>query len=58
MKKPGKLASHVVNSNIAYGALPILQISLRIVALFENIYYEVPILPLIENDAIYLQIHI
>jgi hypothetical protein len=43
-EKPGKLASQAVNSNIAIDALPTLQISLGIVALFEKIYYEVPIL--------------
>jgi hypothetical protein len=42
MKKSGKLACHVVNSNIAIGSLPTLQISLGIVTLFEKIYYEVP----------------
>jgi hypothetical protein len=42
MKKSGKLARHVVNSNIATGSLPTLQISVGIVALFEKIYFEVP----------------
>jgi hypothetical protein len=37
MKKSGKLAFHVVNSNIANGSLPRLQISLGIIALFEKI---------------------
>jgi hypothetical protein len=44
MKKSAKLACHVVNSNIAVGSLPKLQISLGIVALFEKIYDEEPIL--------------
>jgi hypothetical protein len=37
MKKSVKLACHVVNSNIAIGSLPTLQILLGIVALFEKI---------------------
>jgi hypothetical protein len=49
MKKSGKLASHKVNSNIAIGALPTLKISLGIVALFEKIHYEVPILIVFSN---------
>ncbi len=44
MRKSGKLACHVVNSNIAIGSLPTLQISLGIVALFEKIYDGEPIL--------------
>ena len=44
MKKSVKLAGHVANSNIAIGSLPTLQISLGFIALFEKIYYEVPIL--------------
>jgi hypothetical protein len=44
MKKSGKLASHVLSSNNAINSLPKLQISLGIVALFEKIYYEVPII--------------
>jgi hypothetical protein len=43
MKKSGKLASHMVNSNIAIGSLPKLQISLGNIALFEKIYYGEPI---------------
>jgi hypothetical protein len=39
MKKSVKLVCHVVNSNIAIGSLPTLQISPVIVALFEKIYY-------------------
>jgi hypothetical protein len=38
MKKSRKLACHMVNSNMAIGSLPTLQISLGIVALFEKIY--------------------
>jgi hypothetical protein len=49
MKKSGKLACHVVNSNIAIGSLPTLQISLGMVALFEKIYYKVPILNVFSN---------
>ncbi len=51
MKKSGKLACHVVNFflNIAIGSLPTLQISVGIVALFEKIYYEVPILTVFSN---------
>jgi hypothetical protein len=37
IKKSGKLAGHVVKSNIAIGSLPTLQISQEIVALFEKI---------------------
>ncbi len=44
MKKSGKLACHV-NSNIAIGSLPMLQISVIMVALFEKIYYELLLLP-------------
>jgi hypothetical protein len=43
MKKSVKLACHLVNSNIAIGFLPTLQISLGIVALFEKIYDGEPI---------------
>jgi hypothetical protein len=39
----------VVNSNIAIGSLPMLQISLGIVALFENIYDGEPILTVFSN---------
>ncbi len=49
MKKSGKLASHVVNSNIAIGSFPTLQISLGIIALFEKIYDVQPILTVISN---------
>ncbi len=39
----------VVNSNIAIGSLPTLQISLGIVALYEKIYYSEPILTVVSN---------
>jgi hypothetical protein len=51
MKKSVKLACHVVNSNISIGALSALQISLRIVALFEKIYDDEPILTVFSNIA-------
>jgi hypothetical protein len=37
MKKTGKLACHVVNSNIAISSLPTLQISPATIGLFEKI---------------------
>jgi hypothetical protein len=49
MKKSRKLACHVVNSNIAIGSLPTIQISLVIVPLFEEIYYGEPILSVVSN---------
>jgi hypothetical protein len=49
MKKSVKLACHVVNTNIAIGSLPTLQISLGIVALFEQIYDGEPILTVFSN---------
>jgi hypothetical protein len=49
MKKSVKLAGHVVNSNIAIGSLPTLQISLGIFALFEKIYDGEPILAVFSN---------
>jgi hypothetical protein len=49
MKKSVKLACHVANSNIAIGSLPTLQLSLGFVALFEKIYYEVPIIIVFSN---------
>jgi hypothetical protein len=49
MKKSMKLAFRVANSNIAIGSLQTLQISLGLVALFEKIYYEVPILTVFSN---------
>ncbi len=49
MKKSGKLAFHMVNSNVAIGSLPTLQIPLGIVALFEKIYDGEPILTVFSN---------
>jgi hypothetical protein len=49
MKKSVKLACHVVNSNIAIGSLPTLQISLGIVALFVKIYDGESILTVFSN---------
>ncbi len=49
MKKSVKLACHMVNSNIAIGSLPTLQISQGIFALFEKIYDSEPILAVISN---------
>ena len=49
MKKFGKLACHVVNSNIGIGSLPTLQISVVIFALFEKIYDGEPIVAVISN---------
>jgi hypothetical protein len=43
MKKSGKLAWHVMNSNIAVGSVPKLQMSHGLLALFEKIYYRGPI---------------
>jgi hypothetical protein len=37
MKKSGKLASHVANSNIAVDNLPTLQKTVGVIALFEKI---------------------
>ncbi len=48
MKKSGKLACHVINSNIAIGSLATLQISLGM-ALFGKIYNGEPILTVISN---------
>jgi hypothetical protein len=45
MKKSAKLVCHVVNSNIAIGSLPTLQISLATIALFEKIDDESRFLP-------------
>ncbi len=47
MKKSVKPVCHVVNSNIAIGSLLTLQISLVIVALFEKIYDDAPILTVV-----------
>jgi hypothetical protein len=49
MKKSVKLASHVVNSIIAIGSLPTLQISVGIFALFEKIYDGEPIVTVVSN---------
>jgi hypothetical protein len=49
MKKIRELACHVVNSNIAIGSLPTLQISVGTLALFEKIYDGKPILTVISN---------
>jgi hypothetical protein len=49
MKKSGKLASHVANSNIAIDTLPILQISVGIIVLFEKIYEGEPSFIVISN---------
>jgi hypothetical protein len=49
MKKSGKIASHVLNSNNAINYLPTLQMSLGIIALFEKVYYEVLILTIFSN---------
>jgi hypothetical protein len=49
MKKSGKLACHVVNSNIAVGSLPMLQILLATIRLFEKIYDGKPILTAFSN---------
>jgi hypothetical protein len=43
MKKSGKLACHVVNSNLAIGSLRKLQTSHGLLALLEKIYYREPI---------------
>jgi hypothetical protein len=40
---------HVVNSNIAIGSLPTLQISVGIFALFEKIYDGEPIVTVVSN---------
>jgi hypothetical protein len=44
-----KLAGHLVNSNIAIGSLPTLQISLGFFGLFEKIYDGELILAVISN---------
>ncbi len=49
MKKSRKLASHMLISNNAINSLPTLQILLGIVALFEKIYDEGPILTVFSN---------
>ncbi len=57
IKKSRKFACHVVNSNIAIGSLPTLQISVGMLALFEKIYYEVPILTVFSNIGEDVQYH-
>jgi hypothetical protein len=54
MKKSVKLAGHVVNSYIAIGSLPTLQISLVI---FEKIYDGEPTLAVISNIGEGVQYH-
>jgi hypothetical protein len=49
LKKSGKLACHVVNSNIAIGSLPKLQTSHGLLALFEKFYYREPIFTVFSN---------
>ena len=49
IKKSGKLACHVVNSNIAIGSLPTLQTSHGLLALFEKIYDGELILAVVSN---------
>jgi hypothetical protein len=56
MKKSRKLSCHVVNSNIAIGSLPTLQISVGVVALFEKIYNAEPILTFVSNIGKYCTI--
>jgi hypothetical protein len=51
MKKSGKRASHVANSNIAIDTLPTLQISVGIIALFEKIYEGEQIFTVISNNG-------
>ncbi len=51
MEKSAKLECHVVNSNIAIGSLPTLQMSHGLLALFEKIYYGDPIFTLISNNG-------
>jgi hypothetical protein len=49
MKKSRKLACHVANSNIAIDTLLKLQISVRVIALFEKIYDGELILTVLSN---------
>jgi hypothetical protein len=51
MQNSRKLACHVVNSNIANGSLPTLQISVGIMALFEKINNGEPILTVVSNTG-------
>jgi hypothetical protein len=57
MIKSEKFACHVVNSNIAIGSLPTLQISLGIVAIFEKIYDGEQILTVFSNIGEDVQYH-
>jgi hypothetical protein len=49
MKKSGKLACQVVNSNIAIGSLPKLQMLHGLLALFGKIYCREPIFTVFSN---------
>jgi hypothetical protein len=49
VKKSGKLASHVANSNIAIDTLPTLQVSVGIIVLLEKIYEGEPSFIVISN---------
>jgi hypothetical protein len=49
MKKSGKLACQLFNSNIAIDSLQTVQISLGIIAIFEKIYDGKQILTVISN---------
>jgi hypothetical protein len=49
MKKSVKLACHVVNSDIAIGSLPTLQIWVGIFASFEKIHDGEPIVTVVSN---------
>jgi hypothetical protein len=51
MKKSAKLACHMVNSNIAIGSLPTLQMSHGLLVSFEKIYYGDPIFTVISNNG-------
>jgi hypothetical protein len=55
MKKSVKLACRVVNSNIAVGSLPTLQLTLGIFALFAKIYDGEQILTVVSNIGENLQ---
>jgi hypothetical protein len=48
-EKSGKIACHVLNSNIAIGSLPKLQTSHGLLALFEKICYREPIFTVFSN---------
>ncbi len=49
MKNRGNFVCHVVNSNIAIDTLPTLQISVGVIALFENVCDGEPILTVFSN---------